>query len=308
MSRDPLTRLKDLEAAFRESGLNPQPLEPLFARVREFLSRYASLERELLGGIQITVPRHLLDGEDAGRPEDVVERLAHRERQRLDLAGVGERDVMTVLDHEELKVYRPAFPSGADVQGFFVFDEAVGPAFVVDSKLPPSTANGVFAQLYGHYLMDLDPYEIRLVRTESGSARSVRARHFAVAFLISPEELGTYLKAIRWTPGDSMTGELLEQLSVYFEVDRATVLARLLSLGLLTAQDVANLELSLAENGGEPKIAVPDRFVRLALEAHARRQLTDEELARHLETDVPNALRLASQFAGPDLDSTGAES
>ena len=308
MTRTPLTRLKDLETAAQESGLNPQALEPLFTRVREFLSRYAALERELLGGIQITVPRHLLDEQDAERPEDVVERLAHRERRRLDLAGVGERDVMTVLDHEELKVYRPDFPPGTDIQGFFVFDEAVGPAFVVNGKLPHITANAVYAQLYGHYLMDHDPYEIRLVRTESGSARSVRARHFAVAFLIAPEELGSYLKAIKWKPGDPITRESLEQLSVYFEVDRATVLARLLSLALLSAEDIANLDLSPAESGAESHIAVPDRFVRLALEAHARRQLTDLELAGHLETDVPNALRLASQFAGPDLDSTGGDS
>ena len=48
--------------------------------------------------------------------------------------------------------------------------------------------------------------------------------------------------------------------------------------------------------------------MRLALEAHARGRLTDEELARHLETDVRNALGLAAQFEAPDLDSTLGES
>ena len=308
MSRTPFTRLSDLESAIRQSGLKPESLEALLERVRGFLARYAELERELLGGIQMTVPRHLLDEHEEDRPEDVVERLAQRERERLDLSGVGERDVMTALDHEELKVYRPAFPPGADLQGVFVFDEAVGPAFVVDGRLPLITSNAVFAQLYGHYLMDHDPYEIRFVRTESGSARSIRARHFAVALLIPPEELGSYLKAAGWKPGDPVTREFLEHLSVYFEADVATVAARLLSLGLLSADEVAHLDLPVLEADGDAHMAVPDRFVRLALEAHARRLLTDEDLARHLETDVRSALRLASQFAGPDLDSGGGES
>ena len=308
MSRSPLTRLKDLEPAMQQSGLRPESFKALLERVRTFLSRYAELEREVLGGIQITVPRHLLDEHEADRPEDVVERLAHREHKRLDLSGIGERDVLTALDHEEFKVYRPAFPAGTDLQGLFVFDEAVGPAFVVDGQLPSMTANAVFAQLYGHYLMDHDPYEIQLVRTESGSARSIRARHFAVAFLIPPEELGSYLKAIGWKPGDAVTPEFLEHLSVYFEVDAATVAARLLSLGLLSADDVVDLELPALDVVPAAPLAVPDRFVRLALEAHARGRLTDEELARHLETDVRNALGLAAQFEAPDLDSTLGES
>jgi len=308
MSRPLLTRLSDLEPAMLQSGLSPELFEALLERVRRFLARYADLERELLGGTQMTVPLHLLDEYEADRPEDVVERLAQRERERLGLSGIGERDVMTALDHEELKVYLPAFPPGADLLGFFVFDETVGPAFVVDGRLPPMTANAVFAQLYGHYLMDHDPYEIRFVRTETRPARSIRARHFAVAFLISPEELGSYLRAAGWKPGGPVTPEFLAQLSVYFEVDVATVAARLLSLGLLTADEVAHLELPVLEAEGEAHMAVPDRFVRLALEAHARRLLTDEDLARHLETDVRSALGLASQFAGPDLDSGGGES
>jgi len=308
--RPSLTRLSDLESALEQSGVKAKTHRALLERVRTFLKRYADLERELLGGIQIAVPRHLLDEHETetDRPQDVVERLAFRERKRLDLTGIGERDVMTVLDREELKVYRPPFPSGTDLLGFFVFDENVGPAFVVDGQLPPQRANAVFAQLYGHYLLDHDPYEIRVARPVSDSARSLRARHFAVAFLIDPEELGSYLKGLRWKVGDPITLAFLEHLSVYFEVDTETVVARLLSLGLWTAEDVSQLDLAVPERGPLPEMAVPDRFVRLALEAHARGQLTDQELALHLETDVENALGLAGQFAAPDLDSTSGES
>jgi hypothetical protein len=86
------------------------------------------------------------------------------------------------------------------------------------------------------------------------------------------------------------------------------VAARLLSLGLLSAGDAVHLELEAPVSVSEHDLAVPDRFVRLALEAHARHRLTANELAFHLETDVRNAQRLAAQFQAPDLDSGPPES
>jgi hypothetical protein len=298
-----LNRLRDLESVLERAELRLAPHAKLLERVRRFLHRYAELERELLGGIRIAVPRHLLE-QDEGPPEDLVERLADRTAKAWNWPSQGDREVMTMLDHEGLKVYRPPFPKGSDLQGFFVFDEEVGPAFVVDGRLPCISANTVFAQLYGHYLMDLDPYEIQLVLAgrSAASPRSLRSRHFAVAFLVGRTELLSYLRGLGWKPGDPVPQSLLEHLSVFFEVDTATVAARLLSLGLLDAAGVADLDLGSAPAGSKES-AVPDRFVRLALEAYARRRLTAEELAQYLETDVRSALRLASQFAVPDLDS-----
>ena len=306
MNARPLTQLADLEAALAREGLEAATHAELLERTRRFLGRYAELERDLLGGIQIALPRHLLETEFASeRPEELVEMLAHRERERLDLAGIGERDVAMLLDHEGLKVYRPPFPPGTALQGFFVFDESVGPAFVVDGRLSRGATNTVLAQLYGHYLLDHDPYEIRLVRvgTTAASARSLRGRHFAVAFLVGREELASYLRALKWTPGDPVTPHLLEHLSVYFEVDAATIATRLLSLGLLGADEPALEELTSDPPESLEETPVPDRFVRLALEAHALGGVTDPELARYLETDVRSARRLAAQFQGPELDS-----
>ncbi|HET9235269.1 MAG TPA: hypothetical protein VFP10_14130, partial [Candidatus Eisenbacteria bacterium] len=231
--------------------------------------------------------------------------VAHRERERLDLTGKGERDVFMLLDREGLKVYRPPFPAGTTLQGFFVFDDTVGPAFVVDGRLTLRATNTVLTQLYGHFLMDHDPYEIRLVLAgaAAASARSLRGRHFAVAFLVGREELASYLRALNWTPGDPVTPQLFEHLSVYFEVDPPTIATRLLSLGLLEADEPAFEALAIDAPVSEEVTSVPDRFVRLALEAHSRGGLSVPELARYLETDVPSARRLATQFRGPELDS-----
>ena len=306
MSARPLTRLVDLEAVLVAEGFDAAAHAELIERTRRFLGRYAELERELLGGIQIALPRHLFETDVLSeRPEELVEMLAHRERERLDLTGKGDRDVATLLDREGLKVYRPPFPSGTPLQGFFAFDETVGPAFVADGHLTLRATNTVLAQLYGHFLLDHDPYEIRIVRAggAAGSARSLRGRHFAVAFLVGREELASYLRALKWTPGDPVTTALFEQLSVYFEVDPATIATRLLSLGLLEADEPALEELASDAPVSEEETPVPDRFVRLALEAHSRGGLSAPELARYLETDVRSARRLAAQFEGPELDS-----
>lgn len=312
MSAAVFQRLADLEGALAASGVDPLLHAGLLARIRRFLRDYAELERGLLGGIQISVPRHLLDGDDdesaAGDPSLLVESLAGRERRRLGFGRESGRDVVTLLDHEGFKVYRPPFPEGNRLQGIFLFDEEVGPAFVADGRLSHAQTNAVFARLYGHYLLDHDPYQIRVVLAgdAGGGARALRATHFAVAFLVGPEELGSYLLAFGWRPGDPVSENMLAQLVIYFEADVETVVARLLSLGLLESGDVAALPALEAEAEPEPggtEGAVPERFVRLALEAHARGMLTWKELAAHLETDMRSVRRTAAQFQAGDLDS-----
>jgi hypothetical protein len=246
-----------------------------------------------------------------------VESLARHERKRLAFGGLAGRDVMTILDHEGQKVYRPHFPENGALRGFFLFDEEIGPAFVADGRLPHPTSNAVFARLYGHYLLDHDPYQIRLVTTGDAArgARALRGGHFAVAFLIGKRELRGFLAALDWKPPRPVDARLLEQLTVYFEADAETVVGRLLSLGLLEAAEVPDLlptpsgpeetppeETPPEEAPLEEETSVGERYVRLALEAHARGQLTEKELARHLETDLRSARRLAGQFEVGALD------
>jgi Zn-dependent peptidase ImmA (M78 family) len=290
----PATGLADLEAALEQHALDPGIYEDLLVRIRHWAKRYAALERRLLGAVSFPVPEHLL--EDLG-VETNPETLADRERRRLEVDH-HDLDLMTRLDRHGLKVARFRFPEHGDLEGIFLFDAGTGPLLVVDARLEESAADLVFARLYGHFLMDNDPYEIRFARrTVAGEDESgTRAYEFAAALLVGRAELDAYLAAMGWKPGEPLPREAPAQLVVYFDVTLRMILARLLAAGYL---EVGELPADLPDDRRSPESVttdLPERFVRLALEAHARKFLTLPELARALDTDIAGARRLAGRF------------
>jgi Zn-dependent peptidase ImmA (M78 family) len=305
MTETPLQNLNQLEAALEGRGLDAERHRPLMESVRRYLRRYARLETRLLGHVWISLPTHLLDLHLPEDPVDAGEELARRERERLGLAGRETGDVMELLEHEGLKVYRPRFPEGSPLDGFFLFDQEVGPALVVNGGLPPLEADFVFARLYAHFLVDNNPYRIRFAEhggAGSASREELRAQAFAAAFLVSPEAMGAYLKALGWRPGTAIDRTVAVQLAVYFEVGFRTLMARLLTLRLVRADEVEPLLESLAGSdvgpASERRITpIGERFIRLALEAHARKVIDDKTLAEYLESEVASARELAARFS-----------
>ena len=309
----PPQRLSELEAALAGAGLDPGRHRALLARVRAFFTRYAYLEKTLLGSVRVPVPRHLVEEElPPGDPLEAAEILAARERARLGLLERETGDVMDLLDRESLKVYRPPFPAASPLEGVFLFDPEVGPAFVADGALDPLEVDFVLARLYGHFLLDHDPYRIQLVVSGegNGSAVPVRANAFASAFLVGRDRLAAYLEAAGWTGERELDHDLLEQLALYFEVGYRALLTRLLALGYVVAERLPAL-LQAAADARSPEVSpretstVPERFRRLALEAHARGRLDLDDLAAYLETDAATARALAGRFTMPKDEPDG---
>jgi hypothetical protein len=92
------------------------------------------------------------------------------------------------------------------------------------------------------------------------------------------------------------------QLAVYFEVGFRTLMARLLLLRLVQPGDVAPLLESLEGSevspaSGRRAAVTGERYVRLALEAHARKMIDDAALAETLESDTASARELAARFS-----------
>jgi Zn-dependent peptidase ImmA (M78 family) len=297
VNSNPFQNLDELDAALTREGLDPDALVEGVNHLREHLERYARLETALLGHVTVSVPRHLLE-EGTADGVDPVEALAHRERERLGLTGNDAGFLMGRLDREGLKVARVGFLTGTPVLGFFLFDHDAGPILAVDETLGPDEQDFVFARLYGNFLMDNDPYQIRVASRDVASTdeRAARAVRFAAAFLIDREELDRYLTAIPWSPGDPLTDAILGQLHAYFGVNPQTLLARLYSLGYVDTYDATMLAGDTGIEAEDPGLRLPERFVRLALEAYARDSLTLEDLAEHLETDTVSAERLADRF------------
>jgi len=306
-----LQNLSQMEEALEREGLAPKPLAPLLHRVREHLARYTRLERELAGGVGVSFPLHLLEEEEPVEPERRARLVAARERERLELGEGPVGGMRTLLEGEGLKMYLPPFPDGSGLLGFCLFDEEAGPVFVADGDLDPDRLDFVLAQLYGHFLLDHDPYSIRLVRTEPDAADpvSARARLFGTLFLVSPEGLARYLVALGWKQGDPLSAATVRELALFFEMAPERFLERVEELGFPAPPTVERggvtpdpppAPAELPEAG-----AVSERFLRLALEAHARGLLDEAELARHLETDRRGARRLAARFRFGDDDEEG---
>ncbi len=313
MTHPLLQNLDDLDAALTEAGLDPVAHRGVLGHIRAYARRYAHLETELLGHVWLSIPAHLIQ-DPATIPEDplaAAETAAERERTRMGLAGHEAGDMMDLLEHEGLKVYRPEFPADSALEGLFLFDAEVGPLLVVERTLEPLDADYVFARLYAHYLLDNDPYCIHLAlrRTENGTPPAdLRAHAFAAAFLVSRQGLTEYLEASGRKPGSPMDAALIEQLAVYFEVGHRTLLARLLALGALQPDAVPPLMESLRgavdpANLRHAPATVGERFSRLALEANARDLLDLDTLAEYLETDRETAEGLIARFqVEPDVE------
>jgi Zn-dependent peptidase ImmA (M78 family) len=308
-----LQNLADLHEAFAAAGADRVSHRGTLQAVRDYATRYAHLEKLVLGAVSLPVPVHLFE-EGASLPEDplaAAEIVAGRERRRLALGDREAGDVMRLLDRESLKVYRTGFPEDSPIEGFFLFDPDAGPLLVANAALAPLEADFLFARLYAHYLFDNDPYRIRIAAGgPNGYEASIRAIAFASAFLVSRDGLSGYLEAAGWREGAPLSPGLLEQLALYFEVAYRTLLARLLSLGLLEASEVPPL-LDALRDARDPELsqrgtsAVPERFTRLALEAHARGALTLNALALYLETDARSAKALAARFDMGSNESPG---
>lgn len=287
-----LQNLDQLEAALASLGPGAAVYHDVVERTRTHLTRFADLEKRVLGAVFVPVSRHQLSGEGG------VEDLAREERRRLGREHPDAEDIMHLLDREGLKVYRPVFPPGGNLLGFFLFDGDVGPSLVADARLGTGRANVVFARLFGHYLLDNDPYRIRLVLEEASAEAEGSADRFAAAFLIDVDELGRYLAALRWNRERDLTGEEVSQLAAFFEVPESAVFQRLAALGIPASVPDRTPEAEVSEAPGEPVIS--ERFVRMALEAHARGSLDPKELALYLETDDKTARALAGRFQLPD--------
>lgn len=295
--------LDQLDLALTEAGFAAKDFSGLVDRVHLHFRYYTELEKELLGTVPINFPAYLLETPLSDDPAEGASKVAGLERERLKLGDGAAGDIVDMLERQGHKVYRPSFPESR-LNGFFLFDKVSGPVFVINRDLDYIETDYVATVLYGHFLMDHNPYRIEL-QVQSGEAAShnrLRASFFAHEFLISREGLESYLKALEIEPGGTLSAEIVSHLATYFEVGVRTMLSRLLTLGYLQQSDLeamANLEVDLPERITTSS-TVSERFTRLALEAHATGHLDRDQLAAYLETDRPHAMQLADQFKIPD--------
>lgn len=324
----------DLDASLRDlleravsAGLDATVLRPTFERFLLICRRFAELEAKVLGSVPLQFPAYMYE-EALVEPQDPVTAgvaLARRERERLDVEGGALDDLLDLVEAQGLKVVQIPFPTESALLGVFLFDAKLGPALLVDAGRPRAEREYAAAHLYGHFLKDFDPYHA-WVCLLAGEAEPIpeelRARVFAGAFLVPPEELKTYLAAAGHRAGQAISAPLLEQLRIYFGADDRALVGALLAGGWLEAEAVADL-LARAPRAPEPEEGdavaedsgaagpegagasarpggLPARYVALALAAHRGGALTLAEMARTLELDESTALALERSMSPPE--------
>lgn len=242
----PDSTLQDLLARAHAAGLAADALRPVFERFLAVCRRFAELETKVLGSVPLQFPTYMYEEAmaEAADPVTAGVALARRERERLDVGSGALDDLLDQVEAQGLKVVQLAFPPDSALLGVFVFDAKLGPALLVNAERPRAEREYAAAHLYGHFLADFDPYHswVCLLAGEAEAApEELRARVFAGAFLVPPDDLAAFLKAAGQKAGAPLPGPLLDQLRVYFGADDRAIVGGLLAGGWLTADALPDL-------------------------------------------------------------------
>ncbi len=306
---DPLV---DLLSRARESGLDVDPLAPIFERFVTVGLRHAALERVVLGSVPLSFPAHLLSGD--APDTDVLSHgvgLAERERDRLG-ADPADIDLLErMIEDQGVKVVTLPFPAASGLLCAFLFHADTGPAILIDATTSRRERHYALAHGYAHYLADHDPWHAWTCRVGGGSdsMEELRAHGFAGAFLVPEKALANYLSAVSPDLLKPVKPALIRQLQIYFDADNRAILGRLLAGGQITTAEIrplmAQLESEPAEldeppvdesPGPIPAVGLSDRYITLAVMAYRGGHLDLPGLARALETDEAIASEIDQRF------------
>ena len=297
----------------QESG--PHLTVEFLRRTIGFATQYAELENLLLGASRVAYsPVGLaMNLSITGDVATQGEALAAAERTRFKLPEGPILGVDRLIEDQGVKLIPRAFPAGVRARAGFFFESDLGPCIFYDAAVQPAQRDYALAHQYGHFLADFDPYIHTICGAPSpaslGDSRELRAHQFALAFLMPHVDMTLYRQALDEQPGTVPTREFVQQLQVYFGVDNAIVLWRLLSLGWIDPAGVEMLllapggllpEIDLEQADGDERLnlgrPIPERYIHLVASAFGKGQIGLPAAAAFLECDVEEARRVLLQF------------
>lgn len=273
-------------------------------RVFEILCRhFAYLERLVVGEVSFELPNYAASGLPVleGTVEDQGADLARRERERLVLEEgpvVGVRDI---LDNMGIKVMAMPMPDGSDVDGGFLFRSDIGPCIMLSASLSARERTMEMAHQYCHFLTDFDPYLPRVClggRPPGVDPCEDRARSFALEFFVPEESLVSLLGG----RGLGDVGEPeLDALAIYFGVPPRAIAEQLGKLGLDASSGAGESDDRERVPSNEGTVGLPERFVRLAVEAHSKGLISDVRMGRLLQVSAEVAHELVAYFSSGEI-------
>lgn len=281
----------------------------------EFCKKYAALEQLVLGQIHFEIPEYHLSVRSR-REESTIregEYLAANERRRLGLGSAPVWDMGAVLEKQGIKVVKWHFPATSQVSGCFFFPKDVGPCIIVNPAHRQVRANFTAAHEYCHFLRDRHRLSAEACNLKKLITRrepyEVRANAFAAAFLMPEDGVEEYLWELGLTKRSPLGPKDVVLAQHYFGVSYLAMLYRLQNLGWLTEEDRNRLQtfqptalacrLGLTIEHREEELPFPLRFLRLALEAYRKEEISLGKFAALLHISRQEAAEILKSLGIP---------
>jgi Zn-dependent peptidase ImmA (M78 family)/DNA-binding XRE family transcriptional regulator len=276
-----------LRAAVGDPLTEADALNGPIASMQKFAEDYCRLERLVRSPLVPNYPPEVRLGH--ADPQQLAEDIADQERRRL---GLGDQPVIhlrTLLEVEVgLRILYEDLPSR--VAGLFAYSDDFGGVIAVNRKHPAERRRATMVHEYGHLITER--YKPGIDYTMADARKPIGERFaeaFAIAFLMPANSVRRRFHQIVGQSTDFQIADLC-RLSHYFFVSVEAMTLRLESLRLIPK----GIRDHLKRSRFSPKKAAEalrlnqhpqtddrfsDRYVFLAVQAHAAGQLSEGQLA-----------------------------
>jgi len=289
--------ISDFVPQFRHGWREAFESEPELERVASDLQRFAEdfVELEHLNEMAKTTkdnPQYSISGLS---PEQAGEEIAIAERNRL---GIGDGPISNLRERLEmdvgLRVFYFEMPSG--VSGIFAYSDSLGGCVGINSKHPRDRRHWSLGHEYGHYLTTRFNVEITFLRNNRRLASSERfADAFAENFLMPASGLNRRFTEMTRSTEKGMTMAEICQLADLYQVSVQALVLRLENLRRVPSGTWEHLahngfktreaQRILGINANPPIDELPRWYMKLAVMAFEKGEVSEGQLARYLRTD-----------------------
>lgn len=234
-------------------------------------------------------------------PERLAEDAAIAERNRLGLGDAPVHNLLELFDVEGLRVFQMKLP--ARVSGFFGYKESLGPCICINVEHPAERRQWSLAHEYAHFLTDRHQVDITVYNSYQHVPEHERfADAFAGAFLIPASSVSRRFHEIKRARKNIQPADICI-LAHYFFVSFEALMRRLERLHLIktgTYELIKNKGFKPQEAFSllnlEPHVlsrdVLPLRYRYLATEARYKGNISEDEYAHFLRTDIVYARKM----------------
>lgn len=229
-------------------------------------------------------------------PERLAEDAAIAERNRLGLGDAPVHNLLGLFDAEGLRIFQMKL--NARVSGFYGYTDLLGPCISINGDHPAERRQWSLAHEYAHFLTERHKVDISVYNNYQHVPEHERfANAFAGAFLVPSSSVSRRFHEIKRARKNIQPADLCI-LAHYFFVSFEAMTRRLEKLHLIKP---GTYELLTKTKGFKPQEAfsilnlephtlsrdvLPLRYKYLATEAFYKGEISEDEYAHFLRTDL----------------------